>query len=206
MQIPVLEQAKIQAQVLVPLVKALEREVGRERAHALVRSALGDVYRRLGEEWWRAKASPDLGESMASAFQSFAKGEAIAYRVHTQSPNTYEIDVTGCRYAQFYQELGEPELGFLLICGLDFPFAEGLGADIKLTRTQTIMQGASHCNFATPDAKTKLLPRLSPRKLEREDVPHRDGAKRAKPSPFFVSRMPRPDRRDDCAPGMPARR
>ena len=147
MQISVLEQAKIQVQVLVPLVKALERELGRERAHTLVRSALGDVYRRLGEEWWRAKASPDLGESMASAFQSFAKGEAIAYSVHTQSPDTYEIDVTGCRYAQFYQELGEPELGFLLICGLDFPFAEGLGADIKLTRTQTIMQGATHCDF-----------------------------------------------------------
>jgi hypothetical protein len=30
---------------------------------------------------------------------------------------------------------------------LDFPFAEGFGADVELTRTQTIMQGASHCNF-----------------------------------------------------------
>src|SRR5215475_3556252 len=44
-------------------------------------------------------------------------------------------------------ELGEPELGFLLVCSQDFTFAEGLGPDIKLTRTQTIMQGASHCDF-----------------------------------------------------------
>jgi len=29
----------------------------------------------------------------------------------------------------------------------DFPFAEGFASDIKLTRTQTIMQGASHCDF-----------------------------------------------------------
>jgi L-2-amino-thiazoline-4-carboxylic acid hydrolase len=29
----------------------------------------------------------------------------------------------------------------------DFPFAEGLGPDIKFTRTQTIMQGASRCDF-----------------------------------------------------------
>ena len=43
--------------------------------------------------------------------------------------------------------MGEPELGFLLICSADFPTAEGVGPDIELTRTQTIMQGAAHCDF-----------------------------------------------------------
>ncbi len=147
MGIPVIEQAKIQAQVLVPLVKALQAELGEERANALVREVLGDVYRRLGEQWWRAKESRHVGDNMALAFASFAKGDAVDYTAHAQSQDTYEIDVTGCRYAQFYEELGEPELGFLLVCSLDFPFAEGFGPDIKLTRTQTIMQGASHCDF-----------------------------------------------------------
>ena len=64
-----------------------------------------------------------------------------------QSQDAFQIDVTRCRYAQFYKELGAPELGFLLVCSQDFAFAEGLGADVKLTRTQTIMQGASHCDF-----------------------------------------------------------
>jgi hypothetical protein len=145
--IPVIEQAKIQAQVLVPHVKALQAELGEERANALVRKALGDVYRRLGEEWWRAKESRHVGERMASAIASFAEGDALDYSVRAQSQDTYEFDVTGCRYAQFYKELGEPELGFLLVCSSDFPFAEGFGPDIKLTRTQTIMQGASHCDF-----------------------------------------------------------
>jgi hypothetical protein len=147
MGIPVIEQAKIQAQVLVPLVKALQAELGKERANALVRKALGDVYRRLGEQWWQAKESTHVGENMALAFASFAKGDAAKYNVRAQSQDTYEIDVTGCRYAQFYRKLGEPELGFLLVCSSDFPFAEGFGPDIKLTRTQTIMQGASHCDF-----------------------------------------------------------
>jgi hypothetical protein len=40
MGIPVIEQAKIQAQVLVPLIKALQAELGEERANALVRKAL----------------------------------------------------------------------------------------------------------------------------------------------------------------------
>ena len=84
---------------------------------------------------------------IASAWASFAKGDAVDYSVRAQSQDTYEIDVTGCRYAQFYKELGEPELGFLLVCSSDFPFVEGFGSDIKLTPTQTIMQGASHCDF-----------------------------------------------------------
>ena len=146
MDIPVIEQVKIQAQVLVPLVKALQAELGEERANALVRKALGDVYRRLGEEWWRAKKSRHVGDNMSSAFAAFGKGDAID-TVRAQSQDSYEIDVTGCRYAQFYQELGAPELGFLLVCGSDFPFAEGFGPEVKLTRTQTIMQGASHCDF-----------------------------------------------------------
>jgi hypothetical protein len=147
MGIPVIEQAKIQAQVLVPLVRSLQAELGEERAYAVVRTALGGHYRRLGEEWWRAKGSASLGENMASAFAVWSAGDALDYRVREQSQDAFEIDVTRCRYAQFYKELGAPELGFLLVCSADFSFTEGLGPDVKLTRTQTIMQGASHCDF-----------------------------------------------------------
>ena len=147
MGIPLIQQAKIQAQVLVPLVKALQAELGEERANALVRRALGDIYRRYGEEFWRTKNEKNLGKSVASAFATFAREDALDYRVREQSQDAFEIDVTGCRYAEFYKELGEPELGFLLVCSADFAMAEGFGPNIKLTRTQTIMQGASHCDF-----------------------------------------------------------
>ena len=147
MGIPLIQQAKIQAQVLVPLVKALQAELGEERANALVRRALGDIYRRYGEEFWRTKNEKNLGKSVASAFATFAGEDALDYRVREQSQDAFEIDVTGCRYAEFYKELGEPELGFLLVCSADFAMADGFGPDIKLTRTQTIMQGASHCDF-----------------------------------------------------------
>ena len=147
MSIPVIQQAKIQAQVLVPLIKALQAELGEERANALVRSALGDIYRRFGEEFWRTKNEKSLGKAVASAFATYARDDALDYRVIEQSEDAFEFDVTRCRYAEFYQELGEPELGFLLVCSADFSVAEGFGPDVKLTRTQTIMQGAGHCDF-----------------------------------------------------------
>jgi hypothetical protein len=108
---------------------------------------LGDLYRCYGEEFWRSKIETGLGQRMASAFGTFARGDALDYRVLDQSPDAFEIDVNRRRYAEFYRELGEPELGFLLVCSADFLFSEGFGADIELTRTQTPMQGASHCDF-----------------------------------------------------------
>jgi hypothetical protein len=149
----VIEQAKIQAQVLVPLVKALQAELGEEKANRIVRSALSDLYRRFGEEFWRNTNEPDLGKSVASAFKTYAQGDALDYRIDEQSHDAFALDVTRCRYAEFYKELGEPELGFLLICTADFAVADGFGSDVTLTRTQTIMQGASHCDFRYRRAK-----------------------------------------------------
>lgn len=147
MSISVIQQTKIQAQVLVPLVKALQAELGEERANDIVRKALGEIYRRYGEEFWKAKSETNLGKVMASAFATYARDDAVEYRVTEQSQDAFEMDVTECKYAEFYKELGEPELGFLLVCSADFPMAGGFGPDITLTRTQTIMQGASHCDF-----------------------------------------------------------
>lgn len=143
----ILEQAKIQAKVLLPLVKALQAELGEECANAIVRRALGDMYRKLGEKWWQAQRSSHLGDNMASAFEGFAAGNALDYDVVKRSADAFEVNVTGCRYAEFYKALGAPELGFLLVCSADFHMAEGYGGGVRLTRGQTIMQGASHCDF-----------------------------------------------------------
>src|SRR4051794_6223854 len=147
MDIPLIEQVKLQAQVLVPLVKALQAELGEERANAIVRKALGDRYRKYGDKWWRAQGGSDLGKNMALEFDRFAAGAALDYEVIKKSPDAFEVDVTGCRYAEFYKAIGAPELGFLLTCSGDFAMAEGYGDGVQLTRTQTIMQGASHCDF-----------------------------------------------------------
>jgi hypothetical protein len=147
MDIPTIEQVKIQAGVLVPLIKALQTELGEVRANAIVRNALGDLYRGYGEKWWKSHGSGNLGTSMATAFDGFAAGDALDYDVLKQTPEAFEVNVTGCRYAEFYKELGVPELGFLLTCSADFKMADGYGADVELKRTQTIMQGAKYCDF-----------------------------------------------------------
>jgi hypothetical protein len=145
MAVPLIEQVKIQARVLVPLVRALQSELGEERTTALVRKAIGPLYQQYGEAWW-AQGAGNFDQVLSTSFQRFAAGEALDYQVVKRTPDTFDVNVTGCRYAKFYQELGEPELGFLLTCSADFSLADGF-AGVELTRTQTIMQGADHCDF-----------------------------------------------------------
>ena len=130
----------------MPLVKALRAELGEERANAIVRTALADLYRKFGEKWWREHGS-DVGATVGLAFDGFAAGDALDRQVLSKTPDRFDFNVNRCRYAEFFKQIGAPELGFLLVCSADFHMAEGFGADVQLTRTQTIMQDASHCDF-----------------------------------------------------------
>ena len=89
----------------------------------------------------------DLSALKTVAEQVWAGGGSLDIEMLEGGGEHLDFNVRRCRYAEFYKELGEPELGFLLVCSADFDTAEGFGPDVKLTRTQTIMQGASHCDF-----------------------------------------------------------
>lgn len=143
---PFIEQTKIQAQVLVPLIKAFQAELGEERANQIVRKALGGWIRKAAEQM-AAQTPGSAIDKIAGAVPYFAAGDAIDVDVVKKTDSAFEFNVTGCRYAKFYKELGVPEIGFLLLCGLDYPMTEGFGPDLRFERTQTIMQGADHCDF-----------------------------------------------------------
>jgi hypothetical protein len=146
MNIPWIEQVKIQARALVPIVKAFQAELGEERANQIVRKAEDAEARKFARQASAVLPGSPI-EKVVAGLPFFAAGGALDVEVIKETPDAFEFNVTGCRYAEFYKELGEPELGFLLSCSGDFASAEGLSPDLELTRTQTIMQGASHCDF-----------------------------------------------------------
>ena len=63
------------------------------------------------------------------------------------NPNRLSDNVTRCRYAEMYRDMGLGEIGHLLSCNRDGTFCEGYDSRIRFVRTQTLMQGASHCDF-----------------------------------------------------------
>ena len=63
------------------------------------------------------------------------------------SEDKLDFNVTRCRYAEMYQDMGLGDIGHLLSCNRDGDFCVGYNPEINMTRTQTIMKGADHCDF-----------------------------------------------------------
>jgi predicted ArsR family transcriptional regulator len=147
-KLSLLDKTRIQAQVLVPVLRALRAELGREKADAIVKEALRGWSKNLfaaiadGVDGSPRRKRAAMHSAMAAATEQDATVET---RRHDKE--ALEFDVTHCRFAEFFRALGEPELGALLICETDFDIAAAGGGEVAFTRDQTIMQGTPSCTF-----------------------------------------------------------
>jgi predicted ArsR family transcriptional regulator len=147
MAVTLLEQRQIEANVLVPMIKAFQAEFGVERANAIARKVITELARKHGESIAAAQGAGNPIEHMASGLSRFSAGGALEVEEVERTHDSYAFNITHCGYAEFYKKMEVLELGFLLSCSRDFALTEGMSPDLQLTRTQTIMQGASHCDF-----------------------------------------------------------
>jgi len=145
-EIGVLKRREIEARILLPVVEALAKEFGRERVVSIVRDVIVEVARAQGQEIAARMGDGSL-RSLSTALQDWQKGDAYRMDVLEQTEERFAFNVTRCRYAEMYRTLGIPEMGALLSCNRDFALIEGFNPDMRLTRTQTIMEGAPHCDF-----------------------------------------------------------
>ena len=74
-------------------------------------------------------------------------GNDVEFEILRHDKVAPDIDVTRCRFAEFFRALGEPELGTLLICETDFDIASVGEGEVSLDRAQTIMRAAPSCTF-----------------------------------------------------------
>jgi hypothetical protein len=145
-EIGVLKRREIEARILMPVLTALGEEFGREKVFETARRIIIDVAREQGKELSARMGGDSLGH-FATALEDWKKGDAYRMDVLEQSGEKFSFNVTRCRYAEMYRALGIPEIGALLSCNRDFSLVEGFNPAVKLTRTQTVMEGASHCDF-----------------------------------------------------------
>lgn len=144
--IGVLARREIEARIAGPLIKAFMAEIGEERALQIAREVIFSLAKQSGE-MLRRLAEDDSLEQFARGIPLWNRDGALAIEVLESTPEKFSMNVTRCRYAEMYRELGLAELGFTLSCGRDFAMVEGYNPKIKLERTQTIMEGADHCDF-----------------------------------------------------------
>ena len=145
-EIGVLRRREIEARILMPVLERLGAEFGEERVFAIARDVIIDVAREQGRELARQMGGDDLGR-FAAALENWKKGDAYQMDTLESTPERLSFNVTRCRYAEMYRAMGLADLGAVLSCNRDGAFCEGYDPKLKLDRSQTIMQGASHCDF-----------------------------------------------------------
>jgi hypothetical protein len=147
-RLSLLDKTRIQAQVLVPVLRALRLELGKEKADAIVKQALRDWSRELFAAIGDGiEGSPRRKWAAIQGPWGEVSGKEVSFEIRRHDHEALEIDVTHCRFAEFFRALGEPELGALLICAADFDIVAAGGSEVSLTRDQTLMQGAPSCTF-----------------------------------------------------------
>ena len=143
----ILEQRRIEAGIIAKIYETLKADLGEAQARALLSKSIHADARAAGA----ALADKDGGATDLKKFAGWMDlwqaDDALQLEVLESTETKLSFNVRRCRYAETYAKMGVKGIGDMLSCDRDGELCTGYDPRIKLTRTQTIMGGASHCDF-----------------------------------------------------------
>jgi len=142
-----LEKRRIEAAILKHVYDTLKASHGIQVAQKAIGEAVRKSAMEQAGELAKAAGGKTSLETFVARQEPWLRGESLTIEVKEHTDTRYRYNVTRCKYAEMYRDMGLGEIGHLLSCQRDGTFCEGYDDRIKLKRTQTIMQGASHCDF-----------------------------------------------------------
>lgn len=142
-----LHRREIQAPIAACLIRAFAHELGWEKALEITSAAIQKDARQTGEKLAEQMGGNSLAELRRVVEEVWSGDAAVEIRWLAADESKLDFDVTRCHYAEMYEAKGMKDLGFCLSCRRDGAFAEGFNPRIRLSRTQTIMEGAAFCDF-----------------------------------------------------------
>jgi hypothetical protein len=146
--LPILTQRRIEAAFAKGVYDEMKAELGETTAKRILAGAVIKLAKQTAAEM--ARQAPG-GEPSLDAFRAiqprWTAEDALRIDVVKSTESEFAFNVMRCRYAEMYRSMGLAELGAVLSCNRDGAFCEGYDKRLKLQRTQTLMGGATHCDF-----------------------------------------------------------
>ena len=147
MPMPIIERRRIEAEIVSHLHRELVSRFGEELARSVIDAAIRKAAISHGE-----KCRADFGHmpdftDFEAILPAWTAEDALTIEVKEVAPDRLSYDVTRCRYAETYKEMGLADIGALLSCNRDAAFCEGYNPAMRLERTETIMGGGRRCDF-----------------------------------------------------------
>jgi hypothetical protein len=146
-ELGILARRRIEAEIIKPIYEIMKREFGAERAQAVIAEAVRGAAVEAGRSFAAKEPHGTSVKSFIALQVLWEKDDALGVEVHRADDEHYDYDVHRCAYAEMYHAMGLGAIGHLLSCARDANFIRGYDPRIELTRTSTIMQGGSHCDF-----------------------------------------------------------
>lgn len=147
-QIPTLTKRRLQAQVIGAIHSEMVERLGAKEADEILDTAIRKAAIAEGREF--ASHEPGGITSMAGfirLYDLWTADDALEMKVLHADEQRFDFDITRCRYAETYREMGLGHIGHLMSCNRDGTFCQGYDKRITLERKQTIMEGAPCCTF-----------------------------------------------------------
>lgn len=142
-----LAKRRIEAEILGHVYEVLKDSHGQEVAMQVIGQAVRRSSLKQAQQFVAAMDEPTSLNTFVKLSKLWEAEDALKIDVQKQSDTEYDFNVVRCRYSEMYKEMGLGEIGHLLSCQRDGTFCEGYDRRLTLERTQTIMQGATHCDF-----------------------------------------------------------
>lgn len=146
-EIGILARRSIEAGIIAPIYEEMRERLGEELAQSILDQAIRKAAIAAGQSF----AAKTSGGTSLRSFQElqalWTQDDALVIEVVKATDTEFDYNVHRCRYAETYREMGLGKIGHLLSCNRDGVFCTGYDPRITLERTQTIMGGATHCNF-----------------------------------------------------------
>jgi hypothetical protein len=146
-ELPTLTKRRLQAQVIGPIFAEMVAEIGEEKASKILDSAIRKAAIAEGRMFADKAGSETSMASFIKLYELWTADGALEMEVLKADDTSFDFDITRCRYAETYKEMGLGKIGHLLSCNRDGTFCQGYDANITLERKQTIMEGAPCCTF-----------------------------------------------------------
>jgi len=144
--VDLLSRRELEAKIAGPLIKEFSQEFGKMKTINIVERVIQSLARESGRQLAIMSGGNSI-KHLAEVFQVLGKDDVLEQEVIEQDDRKLSINCMKCCFADMYDEINMHEFGYLLSCNRDFAMIEGFNPKIKLTRTQTIMEGADYCDF-----------------------------------------------------------
>ena len=146
-ELPILQRRRIEAEIIRPIYDEMVAEIGVERAREILTRAIEKAAIAAGASFAERTEGGTNLETFRELYSLWTHDGALEIDVLQADQKRFDFNVVRCRYSEMYREMGLGEIGGILSCNRDGVFCQGYDARIKLERTQTLMQGASCCDF-----------------------------------------------------------